>query len=440
MTHRLQRSIIASAVFSVVLAALLVSAGSILARPMIQDAALTTMLQGIDLDACEADPASFGPGAPGLSMFAYDAQGHPAHPNAPTIERALLREAARSGRTATREADDTIVSVLPMRPEGACAFVRISYGALAATARARLFGVLILATAGGMVLSAAGTHALVVRPLRRRIAALATAARAIGTRAFKPQRQGPDALGTIAEVLSETHDRVERHRDALERRNLALEDHLAGIAHDLRTPLASLHLALEALSAEAAPNTDTARAISDTVYLSALVENLHQAARLRHDVDIRGGAVELGDLVRRLEQRFALVGRHANVNVAASVPDQEVWVACAPAFAERAIANVVQNAIEHNDAPGHVAVTLEVSGDGSSFTLEVLDDGPGLPTHVLARLSEATFLAAAARTRGPGLGILITGEVARRAGWSVEHEPGTGGHMVRISGPVAGRG
>jgi signal transduction histidine kinase len=151
------------------------------------------------------------------------------------------------------------VSVLPLGDEGACAFARVSYGRLASVARATLFAVLVLATTGGMLLSAIGTYGLVVRPLHRRIASLAAAARAVGTSAFAAQPESADALGSIAEVLTETDMRVKQHRDALEQRNVALADHLAGIAHDLRTPLASLHLALESLSASAAQHSSPRR-------------------------------------------------------------------------------------------------------------------------------------------------------------------------------------
>jgi signal transduction histidine kinase len=415
--ENLPRSIVASAVFSVVLAALLVILGGLLIRPALQRVVLSSMMRVVDLDACANEPASFGRGEEGLSMYGYDRNGRSAHPDAPTIEVELLERALETGEMAAREADGKLTAVLPQGADGSCAVLRVSFGRLAWIARTKLFGVLAVSTLGGMVLAAAGTFLLVVLPLRRRIESLARSAGGVGTEAFTSQPVSPDSLGTIADVLTQTHRRVIESQDALEQRNRALEDHLAGIAHDLRTPLASLQLALESLDESA----EASRALGDAVYLSSLVENLHQGARLRHALDVTAGRVELGDLVRRLERRFAVVGRHAGVEVAASVPEGEVWTACTPALAERAIANLVQNAVEHNDVTGHVAVTLETTEDGT-FSLLVADDGPGLPESTLASLSAPTFLTEAARRRGPGLGMLITAEVARRAGWSVVHE------------------
>lgn len=197
---------------------------------------------------------------------------------------------------------------------------------------------------GGMLLAAAGTFWFVVLPLRTRIDGLAIVARGVGNQTFAPQPASPDALGHIAEVLTRSHGRIVESREALEQRNRALEEHLAGIAHDLRTPLLSMHLALEAVAeaSEGDFRNEARRALADVVYLSSMVENLHQATRLRHAVDVTSGDVELSDLVRRLEKRFAIVGRHAGVEVAANTPEQGVWVACTPALAERAVANLVQ--------------------------------------------------------------------------------------------------
>jgi signal transduction histidine kinase len=288
-----------------------------------------------------------------------------------------------------------------------------------------------------------GTFWLIVLPLRHRIETLAEAAQHVGGESFSSAtHREPGALGHIAEVLARSHDRIVESREALTRRNQALEKHLAGIAHDLRTPLSSMHLALEALAEESDGDArkEARRALADAVYLSSMVENLHQATRLRHEVDVTSGQVELADLTRRIERRFDIVGRHAEIEVAANTPEHEVWVSCTPALAERAISNLVQNAIEHNgdrDQPGHVAITLDLIDAGRRFALVVADDGPGLPDEALASLNDESFLGDGARPRGPGMGMLITSEVARRAGWSLAYEAmEPSGLRVRLEGPV----
>ena len=75
--------------------------------------------------------------------------------------------------------------------------------------------------------------------------------------------------------------------------------------------------------------------------------------------------------------------------------------------------------------------------DGARFELVVADDGPGLPEAVMASLEEESFLMDDARRRGPGLGMMITAEVTRRAGWTLSYEAlEPNGLCVRLSGPL----
>ena len=409
------------------------------ARPAIHSASLTLQLSSVDHQACNATPESWGWASGDLSFFAYDRDGRSLNPAAPPVEQSLRQQALSERGVAMERSPDRLVFVMLRAADGPCAVLRATSRNPEATVASGIRGVLAVAILVAMVIAVLGTYLLVVRPLRSRIEVLAKAARSVGSDSFEVQAQAPDALGHIARVLATSHERLIDSRSALEARHQALERHLAGVAHDLRTPLASMHLALEALATESQGSTrdDARRALADAVFLSSMVENLHQATRLRHEFDVTSGSVDLTDLVRRVEQRFAIVGRHAGVAVAANTPEREVWVACTPALAERAVANLVQNAVEHNEEPGHVAVTLALLDSGRRFELVVTDDGPGMPKEVLADLQTESFLLDEARPRGPGMGTLITKEVARRAGWSVRYTPvEPAGLEVRLEGPV----
>ena len=175
------------------------------------------------------------------------------------------------------------------------------------------------------------------------------------------------------------------------------------------------------------------RALQDADYLTGLVENLHQGTRLRHGLDPTEGEVDLRDVVSRLEVRFRALGRVDDVEVGAVVPEVPVRVQCTPALAERAISNLLQNAMTHGGQ--HVAVSLTV-GEGR-FRLVVLDDGDGISEADCVDLSRRTFLTDPARRRGPGLGVAITNEIARRAGFTIEYAQGEGGGlMVALVGRV----
>ena len=109
-----------------------------------------------------------------------------------------------------------------------------------------------------------------------------------------------------------------------------------------------------------------------------------------------------------------------------------------PFIAERALSNIVHNAVTHGERGGNVAVVLEVIED--QFELMVSDDGPGVPPEDLSMLAERTFRSDEARQRdvpGQGLGLAITHEIARRSGWTLAFacvEPR--GLQVTLTGPV----
>src|SRR5262249_40229156 len=115
-----------------------------------------------------------------------------------------------------------------------------------------------------------------------------------------------------------------------------------------------------------------------------------------------------------------------------------VTVAGDPIAIEQAIANVIENAVTHNLADGHVAVLLE--GAGGGFQLTVVDDGPGGGPIELPPPGGRTLPSDPARrrdARGRGLGLAITTEVCARLGWALafaREEPA--GLRVTIRGPV----
>lgn len=294
----------------------------------------------------------------------------------------------------------------------------------------------------GAVLAVLGvvgiTYLVAVAPLLGRIDRIRSSAVRVGRDDYeRADDTVRDALGEIAGVLDASNARIQADRAELIARHEALERYLAEIAHDLRTPLGSLLLALQDVQAEVdseGARASTGRALGDAAYVADLVENLHQAARMRHGLDVAEGDADLRDIVGRLDVRFRALGAATGVEVGAAVPDEAVIVRCTPTLAERAIANLMQNAVAHGGE--HVAVVLESHDAG--FTLRVLDDGPGVADP--ADLAERTFTQDQARQRGPGLGLAITNEIVRRAGWTIVYRQGAeGGLEVEIRGStVAG--
>jgi signal transduction histidine kinase len=234
-----------------------------------------------------------------------------------------------------------------------------------------------------------------------------------------------------------------RPLERVESRRVELQRHLADVSHDLKTPISSLHLALEqALEESREPELRPllSSAMNDAVYLAALTANLRLASELREGWSPggQGAAVDLTDVATRVVTRARFFAKQRGLTIEVAVPDNPTPAGCDPLAAEQALSNVVENAITHGEPGGHVAVVLEASA--SAFTLTVADDGPGLAPAELPRLGERTFRSDAARQRDPrgsGLGLAITHEVCDRCGWTLRFEPQEPhGLRVTIQGPT----
>lgn len=386
---------------------------------------------------CEADPARWSQAAADIAqVWAYDEAGRSTNPAAPALAAELVTSAREQGWASTNVGTRR-VELRRVAPSGPCAIMMVSISP-PVHIEDRFAYSLAAGVAVAFVLVVALAIQLVVQPLLTRIARIRAAAAAVGAPAFladaDPLR---DDLGEISRVLDASHARITANEAELRARQRALERHLAEIAHDLRTPLASLLLAVQEIApfAGATGRGAVGRALDDAEYVNALVDNLHQGALLREGLESRTGRTPLGEVCERLGVRFRALGALRQVEVACSVPDAPVLVDGNPALAERAVANLVHNAVRHGREGGHVALLLERTVDG--FELQVVDDGPGLRPEDLATLQSATFLTETARRRGGGLGVAITNEVCRRLGWTIRFEPGEeGGLCVTIRGPV----
>lgn len=205
---------------------------------------------------------------------------------------------------------------------------------------------------------------------------------------------------------------------------------LAGISHDLRTPIARMRLSIEMLPEDVDPPLldgmrrdldEMNRLITDALALGREQEATHRER------------VDLGRLVEELVADVRRGGRDVE------------WSGHAPCFWEinphalrRVVANLVENALRYG-AGRPVAVVLEC--DGERARIRVLDRGPGIP----ADEREAVFrpfyrleYSRSADTGGSGLGLAIARQLAESNGWVLclrDREGGGTDARVVIAGP-----
>jgi two-component system sensor histidine kinase KdpD len=220
---------------------------------------------------------------------------------------------------------------------------------------------------------------------------------------------------------------------------------LAGVGHDLRTPLASVKAAVSSLrqddvrwtAEETAELLATIEAGADR--LQGLVGNLLDASRLQ------AGAVSTVVEPVRLEELVgrALLGLGSLDRVELDVPEDLPDVLADVGLAERVLANVLENAFHHG-GDGEVAVRGSVRDGG--VVCDVVDHGPGVPPAAWEELF-APFARLDGRgpgelgdrgARGLGLGLAVARGLAEAMGGSLTPRgtPG-GGLTMRLTLPAA---
>ena len=395
--------------------------------------------------ACQRAPETWRLDTPFAVVDGYDLEtGTSPNPRALPLDHTLFLEiqagAPRAGRHLWTGPYGGVL-LLAIADKGPCSLFQAHVPRMLRSRNQQLFrlGLVLCALVG--LTSFVGTG-IAVRPLVRRIERIRDAARRIGQEQRYVSASDPaaDPLGELGRQVDQAHAELADAHRQLRDRARALEEHLATVAHDLRTPMASLQMAIEH-AGDAPPDHAEAllgQALSDVVYLDALVENLGMEVRFRQQAPVDPLWIDLREVVERVARRFALLGQRRGVVVDYSVPDEPLNVSCDPVAVEQAISNIVHNSVAHGHPGGHVAVVLDHKPP-AEFELRVADDGPGVPAENLESLGRRAWSTGAPRPKpreGFGLGLAISQAVCQAADWALEFEPGSQhGLTVRIRGP-----
>lgn len=194
---------------------------------------------------------------------------------------------------------------------------------------------------------------------------------------------------------------------------------LAGVSHDLRTPLTRMRLALEMLKSDPDPSM-IERLEYDIEQMNQLIGNVLDLARgLAQEKPVH---IELPEFLAQLALDHGTTSNPVAVNCPAC------QVAAPRVALQRAIGNLVQNA--HRYAPGGVELVVKVSAQ--QCQIGVLDRGPGIAPDQLEAVFEPFVRLDASRspaTGGSGLGLAIVRELARINGWQVKLMARDGGGL-----------
>lgn len=270
-------------------------------------------------------------------------------------------------------------------------------------------------------------------PLRR----LNTVAASVGTKSLDQRLSVADLPAELADAALEFNGMLQRIDDGYRQ----LQDFAGDLAHEMRTPVATLigrtQVALsqrrsadqlrEVLEGNADELQRLARLISDMLFLA---QADHEAVKLQPE------PVDLAAEAQRVAEYLGVVAEERNVTlrIAGSAPR----VAADRLLVQRAITNLLSNAVRHASVNSGIGVT--VAAGGEKVTLTVTNDGETIAPEHLERIFERFWRGDAGRARregGTGLGLAIVRSIMKAHGGSIHVHSGAGRTTFTLEFPLA---
>jgi two-component system, OmpR family, sensor histidine kinase BaeS len=298
---------------------------------------------------------------------------------------------------------------------------------------------------GVAVVTALGVSLILARHITRPIRSLAQAAGQVARGRYTarvPEPAGGDELTTLAGAFN---DMAEALYTSEQRRQELLSD----LAHELRTPLATVDGYLEGVADGVMAADDETWAVlrTETARLRRLVDDLGAVSRAEaRQLDLHPVRCQPDRLITTAVQAAQAAYTAKGVTLTANLQPGLPHVTADPDRIGEVLANLLANALRHTPPGGHVEVAATAL-PGRHLQVAVTDTGEGIPPELLERIFERFYRVDPARTRSPetggsGIGLTITRAIVRAHGGSIHAHsqgPGHGARFVITLPPARGR-
>ena len=249
---------------------------------------------------------------------------------------------------------------------------------------------------------------------------------------------GKDEVAQVGLAFNEMADQLETvdmQRTELE--NLR-RDLIAWTSHDLRTPLTSIRVRVEALNDGVLDDPEAEQRyyrsiLSDVMALNLLFDDMFELAQLdRVDAKLEKSLDSLEELIEECLERFQTISAERGVQLSANVGEDVDPLPLNSAKISRVLDNLISNSLRYTPEGGRIVITADRDGDRVIVSVE--DSGPGFNEEDIPRLFEQFYRGEQARTRatgGAGLGLSIAHGVVEAHGGRIwaENVPGGGARV-----------
>ncbi len=216
------------------------------------------------------------------------------------------------------------------------------------------------------------------------------------------------------------HERIVRmearikEEEAEKKRFQELSSFSSLIAHEIKNPLNTIHLALQMIESECGRDRFTEMIRNETKRLISIVNDFRNVSR---PIKLKLANCKLSELINKVVSGLqAELARNISVKV-----DEETDVFCDPHWMEQVLYNIFKNAIEADATE----IKVDVKRRGHSFILEISDNGSGMSEEALTHIFDMFYTT---KTRGLGLGLYLVKKIVEAHGGEIDVKgnPGNG--------------
>ncbi|XEC95298.1 sensor histidine kinase [Paenibacillus tarimensis] len=283
-------------------------------------------------------------------------------------------------------------------------------------------------------------HFVLVRPVEEAVRRVDEGTRAIASGKLNAQVPitGPVEFKEMAERFNAMSRNLNESFNMLKASEASRRELVANLAHDLRTPLASVQSYVEALEDdvvqdEAAFKLYLRTIRNETVRLSDLLQHLFDVSALDAQVQkfqqFQPVDIALEDIVVELLPRFTNLMEEKRIDLRVEWPDFAPICRVVPGHIERVLQNLLENAIRYAPEDTPIILRAEMERPGW-ITVSVADRGPGIPKEEQANIFKRFYRVDRARHResgGTGLGLAIAKTLVEQHGGAIGVESEQGG-------------
>lgn len=228
-----------------------------------------------------------------------------------------------------------------------------------------------------------------------------------------------DEIGRLARAFNQMADTIVANMDELKRTDDLRRELVANVSHDLRSPLASIQGYLETIIMKDRTLSDDDRKkylqilLKNTRMLNTLVDELFELSKLdARQIEPQIEPFSMAELTQDVAMKFQPLAKKLGVTMDTHLPHNLPPVNADIGLIERALSNLIDNALRYTPKNGRVRISL--SQEKGGVFIRISDSGKGIPAEELPRIFERFYRLDKSRSRhsrGAGLGLAIAKKI-----------------------------